>query len=527
MAQIQNNLKILAENTILAYNLQNERRVLIISMIKQRHSTAWNARWIWIVILLFLMNCMFLFDGIRNQEGLNIKIHITPPYWWFLGTLGLFFLLLLFNLFQYRIQKLKQNLAEQQKVLETLKKSRDLTEFRRAEIEKLVAAITSLLIAVDSEGKIFQWNESAEKFFGIDDAHSIGQPFVKLLKEYIQPSKMAELSEKGLTNLEGKSFNNFEIPIHFKDKSARLLLAVINPILNSDGKKLGFLLLADDITHRKEEERQRNLSKKLESLGQMAGNIAHEIKTPLQYIGHNTQFVNDSFRDIIEFYETVFECLPEIEQSDKKHAAEKIRQAIDRYDIEYHIKEIPKACDTVVDGVTTVSNIIRSMKEYSHPGRGVMEKADINKLLSSTIMIVQNKIKKILDIETDFCNELPKISCFPGELNHVFMNLLGNALDAIQEKGKQGGPGIIKITTAKNENEIIIIITDNGCGIPDTIKDNVFNPFFTTKEIGKGTGQGLSMAHNIVEKHKGKIYFKSKVGEGTSFYIHLPIQGEN
>lgn len=467
---------------------------------------------------------MFLLNGIWKiwpQEGADWKT------WWFPGILGIFSLLLLYSSFQYRIRRLRQKLAEQKKILESLKNSRDLTEFRCAEIEKLIAAITSLLIAIDSDGKIFQWNEAAKKFFDIDDSHSIGQPFVELLREYIPPDKITELTEKGLTNLDGKPFNKLEIPIIFKDKGARLLLAIINPIMNSDGKKLGFLLLAEDITHRKEEEHRRNLSQKLESLGQMAGNIAHEIKTPLQYIGHNSQFVSDSFRDIIKFYEIVFECLPEIEQSDNRHAVEKIRQSIDQYDIEYHIKEIPKACDMVVDGVTTVSNIIRSMKEYSHPGRGIMEKADINKLINSTIMIVQNKIKKILDIETEFCHELPKISCFPGELNHVFMNLLSNALDAIQEKGKQGEPGIIKIATARKENEIIVIITDNGCGIPDNIKDNVFNPFFTTKEIGKGTGQGLSMAHNIVEKHKGKIYFKSRVNQGTSFFIHLPIQGEN
>jgi signal transduction histidine kinase len=166
------------------------------------------------------------------------------------------------------------------------------------------------------------------------------------------------------------------------------------------------------------------------------------------------------------------------------------------------------------------------MKEYSHPGRGVMEKADINKLLCTTIVIVQNKINKALNIKTKYNEELPKISCYPGELNQVFMNLMGNALDAIQEKNNPEEPGIIKITSTLKDNEIIVTIADNGCGIPDNIKDNVFNPFFTTKEIGKGTGQGLSMAHNIVEKHKGKIYFKSKAGEGTTFYIHLPIEGE-
>jgi len=469
-------------------------------------------------------------DGIWNEEGVAIKITITPPPWktlWFRGAVGLFCLLLIFGFFRFRTRRLRQKLAEERKVQEILRKARDLAEFRRAEIEKLVAAISSLLIAVDSDGKIFQWNETAGKFFSIDEAGCIGQPLAEVLKEYVDPGKLAEIMEIGLADGEGKPFSGLEIPIDFKDKGARLLLSVINPIMDSDGKKLGFLLLAEDITNRKEEERRRNLSHRLESLGQMAGNIAHQIKTPLQFIGNNGQFLCDSFKDISKFYEAVFESLPEIEQSDKKQAALKIRQTIEHYDIEYHLREMPKACDQVVEGVAAVSNVIRSMKEYFHPGRGVMEKADVNKLLRSTVVIVQNEIKKIVDIEMEFYPGLPQIPCYQGELTQVFMNLLGNAADAIQEKVSRGTPGLIKITTALENSEIIITITDNGSGIPDSIKDNVFNPFFTTKEVGKGTGQGLPMAHNIVEKHKGKIYFKSRAGEGTSFYVHLPIQGGN
>jgi PAS domain S-box-containing protein len=469
-------------------------------------------------------------DGIWNEKGVSIKIVINPPFWktwWFQSIVGLCCLLLIFGFFQYRTRRLRQKLAEERKVQEILRKARDLAEFRRAEIEKLVAAISSLLIAVDSEGKIFQWNETAAKFFCIIDSACIGKTLIEVLKEYIEPTKLAEIMQKGLADGEGKPLYDLEIAIDLKDKGGRLLLAVINPILDSDGKKLGFLLLAEDITNRKEEERRRNLSQRLESLGQMAGNIAHQIKTPLQFIGNNGQFLCDSFSDISKFYMAVLECLPEIEQSDKKQTAALIKQAIEQCDIEYHLREIPEACNQVVDGVATVSNVIQSMKEYFHPGTGVMEKADVNKLLRSTIVIVQNEIKKILNIEMSFYPELPQIPCYQVELNQVFMNLLGNAVDAIKEKEFQGMQGVIKVSTTLEGSEIIITITDNGCGIPDSIKEFVFNPFFTTKDVGKGTGQGLSLAHNIVEKHKGKIYFKSKIGEGTSFYVHLPILGEN
>jgi signal transduction histidine kinase len=165
------------------------------------------------------------------------------------------------------------------------------------------------------------------------------------------------------------------------------------------------------------------------------------------------------------------------------------------------------------------------MKEFAHPGRGVMEKADVHQLLESTLVMLQNKRKKILDIQTDLCRSLPRVACYPGELSQVFLNLLINAADAIQEKGE---PGVIKVTTGLKNGNMVVAISDTGCGIPDDIKEDVFHLFFTTKGVDKGTGQGLSMAHKIItEKHKGKLYFESKVGVGTTFYIHLPIEGEN
>jgi signal transduction histidine kinase len=164
------------------------------------------------------------------------------------------------------------------------------------------------------------------------------------------------------------------------------------------------------------------------------------------------------------------------------------------------------------------------MLNYTHPGRSIIEQANIHELLENTLVFIRSKKKDKFEIETDFCRDLPRILCYPGELIQVFMNLLINAADAVEEKDK---PGLIKIITSYNENEVIIAIADNGCGIADEIKDNIYNPFFTTKEVGKGTGQGLALVHNIVtQRHKGRIYFESQVGEGTTFYVHLPISLE-
>jgi signal transduction histidine kinase len=190
-------------------------------------------------------------------------------------------------------------------------------------------------------------------------------------------------------------------------------------------------------------------------------------------------------------------------------------------DFNFYLEEIPKAAEQIVSGVTRVSSIVKSMNEFSYAGNGVEEKSDLNELLKSTLVVAHNRIKKVADVETDYAPGLPHIYCGMGELNQVFLNLLINAADAISETGKRGH---IIITSRREADELIVEISDNGIGIPDNIKEKIFTPFFTTKKVGQGTGQGLPFSHRIiVDRHKGKLYFKSKVNEGTTFYIHLPI----
>jgi PAS domain S-box-containing protein len=472
-------------------------------------------------------------DGVWDETGISLKITITPPYWetwWFRIVLGLSFILVLLFFYLQRTRRLREKLSGQQRIQEILKKShdemeqaKDLAEFRRAEIEKLISAISSLLIAVDFNGKIFQLNETAEKFFNIPASQTIGQLFVEVLKDYISPDMLNMIIEKGL----GKDniYDNFEIPIQFNNGGGKLLLGVINPFMDREGQKLGFLLLAEDITHRKEDEMRRNLAQKLESLGKMIRNIAHEIKSPLQYIGNNSYFILDAFENLVKFVDTLKQSVTNIAKSNPIDMKEEIEKIVEEYDIGYILEEGPKASDQIVRGVSRVSTIIQSMLNYTHPGRSVLEQANIHELFENTLIFIRSKKKDIFEIETEFDRDIPQVLCYPGELIQVFMNLLINAADAIQEKGK---PGLIKITTSYNENEVIIAIADNGCGIPDEIKDNIYNPFFTTKEVGKGTGQGLALVHNIVtQRHKGRIYFESQVGEGTTFYVHLPISLED
>ncbi len=474
-------------------------------------------------------------DGVWNRKGVSLKLIITPPFWkewWFQVTAGLGFILLLVVFYLGRTRRLRKELIAQQRLREILKQSHDemevarnLAEFRWAEIEKLITAISSLLVAVDSRGEVSLWNETAEKFFNLPAGRTRGQLFLQVLKDFIDPGTLDKIMQKGLGN--DIVYDNFEIPITGKSKdiSVKLLLGVVNPILDRGGKKLGFLLLAEDITHRKEEEMRRNLSQKLESLGKMLRSIAHEIKTPLQYIGNNGFFIQDSFENLVKFINTIDQTVLNSENPGFAPAKEIVKKAVEDYDIEYILREGPQASDQIVKGVSRVSTIIQSMLNYTHPSRSIMEQANIHDLLETTLIFIRGKDKEILSIETDFCRDMPQILGYPGELIQVFMNLLINAIDAVRERGI---PGIIKITTSIRGQEVVVAVADNGCGIPGDIRDHVYSPFFTTKGVGKGTGQGLALVHNIItERHKGKIYFESQVGVGTTFYVHLPLPVES
>jgi PAS domain S-box-containing protein len=472
-------------------------------------------------------------DNVWNETGASVNIYIPPPYWrqwWFLVLLGAIFISMLFSGHYYRTGRLRKRLAEQQRVQELLKqsrdemkKSRDIAEFRSAENEKLIAAISSIFITVDADGKISQWNHSAEKFFNIPKTRVKEQLFVDFLKEYTPDYKVGEIIEKA--QHQEKAVNNIEIQVNFpKDNESKQLLATINPIIDKEGKKFGFIFLAEDISHQKKEQMQVLVSQKLEALGQMAAGIAHEIRSPLQYIGDNVQFLLENFDSVMASCVAIKDSVKNAAESGENVDTEKLNRSLREKDFDFFIEEIPMALDHIITGVSRVSHIVKSMNEFSHIGREAYEKWDLNEMLKTTLVVAHTRIKKVADLQTDYAPGLPPLYCSMGELNQVFLNLLINAVDAVAETGKHG---LIKVSTKQKDSELIVEISDNGIGIPDEIKDKIFTPFFTTKKVGHGTGQGLPFSYGIVvESHKGKLYFKSKVNEGTTFFIHLPIPEE-
>ncbi|MCP5103465.1 MAG: PAS domain S-box protein, partial [bacterium] len=440
-------------------------------------------------------------DGVWNEKGTSLEVLITPPFyhkWWFRILLLVLFSLLLYGGYFYRTRRLRKKLEEQagmqrllKKSMDEMEKSRDLAEFRSAENEKLIAAISSIFVAVDADGNVFQWNDSSEKFFDLPAARVKERPFVDILKDRIQEDKLDEIIQLGLYR--EKPSTNIEINVNSrKDWEPRLLTANISPIMDMSGKIFGFILMAEDITHRKKEEMQQALSQKLEALGQMAAGVAHEIRSPLQYIGDNGRFLFEAFGGLIRYSAEVRREVKKTEKSGKKISLDTLNRLMDESDFNFFAAEMPKAAEQIVSGVDRVSNIVKAMNDFSYTSNGVVEKSDLNELLKSTLVVAHNLIKKVADLFTDYAPGLPLIHCGMGELNQVFLNLLINAADAVAETGKRGE---IRVTTRQRDNQLIVEISDNGVGIPDRIKEKIFTPFFTTKEVGKGTGQGLSFSY--------------------------------
>ena len=307
------------------------------------------------------------------------------------------------------------------------------------------------------------------------------------------------------------------------------------PMRDSAGAIVGVLGTYLDITALKRAEQERQMmdlqlrqSQKLESIGQLAAGIAHEINTPTQYIGDNTRFLKDAFADLsqlLQGYATLTEAARSGQVTPESVRA--VDELVAAKDIAFLTKEIPVAVDQSLEGIQRVTKIVRAMKEFSHPGVEQKTAIDLNRAIESTLMISRNEWKYVADLVTQLDPGLPPVPCLPGEFNQVILNLVINAAHAITDVVGQetGRLGTITVSTRLEGDWVKIGISDTGTGIPEKVRDRIFDPFFTTKAVGKGTGQGLAIARSvIVGKHGGQIDFETETGKGTTFYIRLPLK---
>ena len=399
-------------------------------------------------------------------------------------------------------------------------------EMRRmhTETEKLFASISAVLIGVDVAGRVARWNEAAAKTFGLAAEMVMGQPFHSLRIPW-DWEKLLTVISHAVHSDRHMELDNFQ----FADPRGHhtCLNLSVTPSKPDVENRLNYILLAVDVTQRRELETQLRQAQKLESIGQLAAGIAHEINTPTQYIGDNLRFLQDSFRELGTLLDAHGQLLAAAKSGGPTPEDIAVaEEAAQMADVEYLRGEIPRAIGESLSGVERVATIVRAMKDFSHPGSEDKTPVDLNRAIESTITVARNEWKYIAELETDFDPGLPPVPCLPGEFNQAVLNLLVNAAHAIAAKfgDGSGGKGLITVKTRRDGDWADLRICDSGTGIPEAARGRIFEPFFTTKEVGKGTGQGLAIARSVVvDKHGGTIAFETESGKGTTFIVRLPL----
>jgi len=387
------------------------------------------------------------------------------------------------------------------------------------DVLSVLDSIPDAILCCDVTGVIQQANQAVTTVLGYSTSALIGERVEQVLPQFDRkkiPETVHDVYRDELTAL-----------TYAKDQILVGLSATSRQ--EGEGPSAGFTLVIRDVTWQKEAERQRtklmnylNEARKLEAIGTLASGVAHEINTPIQYIGDNVQFMADALGEIHQAY-LRYKGLADRAQADDVY--QELLVEIDSYnrsvDLNFLIDEIPKAALQSLEGVQQVRQIIQAMRDVSHPGAEEFVPLDLNYAVENAITICRNKLKHAAEITKRLDQSLPKVPCLGGPIQQVLLNILINAAHAIEDAGRDDGR--ISVETCQTTNHVRIKISDNGIGIPLQIRERIFDPFFTTKPVGKGTGQGLSLAYDVVvQRHGGDIHLFDEPGMATSFVVELP-----
>lgn len=411
--------------------------------------------------------------------------------------------------------------------------ARKIAEAERERIGKeLVLILESTsegIYGVDLAGSITFINRSAARTLGVMPERVVGKNSHDLFHHTRQDGTPYPESDCPLTQLlqEGRSHST-DLDYFCRIDGSHLAVSYSAVPMFEGAQVSGAVINFTDISEKRQMEIELRHAQKLEAVGGLAAGIAHEINTPIQFIGDNTRFVQDSFRDGLAMI-TQYE---EISQRARDGAVPpELLQSLDaictKIEWTFLKTEIPKALEQMMDGVNRVATIVRAMKEFSHVDRSADKvAADLNKAIESTLIVSRNETKYVAEVETDL-GVLPPVSCHLGDLNQVFLNLFVNAAHAIGDVMKvTGEKGLIIVRTREDGDSVVVTVQDSGTGVPEGVRGKIFDPFFTTKEVGKGSGQGLALARAIVvEKHGGTLTFETEMGQGTTFCVRLPTHG--
>jgi two-component system, NtrC family, sensor kinase len=384
----------------------------------------------------------------------------------------------------------------------------DALAHERNVLRTMIDLMPAFIYAKDAHSRFTACNKLVANRMGVEPEELIGKSDFDFF-----PREMAEkfFNDEQAVIQSGKALIDREEIVFDKTRGMdRVILTSKVPLRDRDGNLTGIVGTGLDITDRKAAEERMASSDRLESIGRLAAGVAHEINTPIQYLSDSVSFIRDGVKELFQYIDALHASLPKPPDVDENVA--------------YLRGEMPPAMTLVADGLSRIAEIVRSMKDFAHADQNEMCEVDINRSIASTLVIARSEYKPVAEVETDF-GQIPPITCHAGQINQVVLNIVVNAAQAIADKVQRTGAiGKISVSTRVEGKHVVIAIGDTGTGIPEAIRANIFDPFFTTKEVGRGTGQGLSIARAVVVKgHGGELDFKSQVGKGSTFFIRLPL----
>lgn len=389
----------------------------------------------------------------------------------------------------------------------------------RHDAEMLINSLSSSLISLDSEGRVCRANPAARQLLLLNDG-CVGTPFTQLPIAWSDPQRLEQFLFDNSTDPQRS------LEARFVDANGDTRILELNVCrLDHCGDIGAQLIVGTEVTTQRLMQTQLEQARKLESVGQLAAGVAHEINTPMQYINDNAQFLKKTWANLSPFLEQVLPLLNGPADVDWPAEVEKLKAAHSLGKLANSIRQIPDALADSLEGIANVSRIVAAMKEFSHPGAADKSIHCLNHILQTTATVARNEWKYVADLEFDLASSGCEAEVLSSELGQAFLNIIVNAAHAIGDRiaRNEMTRGRIHISSRDLGDQVEIRIADNGGGIPERIRHRVLEPFFTTKPVGKGTGQGLAIAHGVVERlHGGRLAFEVESGVGTTFVLLIP-----
>lgn len=395
---------------------------------------------------------------------------------------------------------------------------------RQAFLEAVLGSLASAVVVTDPEGVVRSVRGATEALTGRGAEELLGEPVGSLIADVVGPLDLGRWSAghagDALLHLaDGRSLPVLLTATPFRADDPELRLG--------DASDAAVVWMATDVSVQRQLEIELRHAQKLESIGSLAAGVAHEINTPIQYVGDSVHFIADALEDLLAVLGTYRELAAEA--ATVPALAPKVAELAlleEELDVAFVEEEAPRAVTRTFSGIDRVSRIVNAMRELSHPG-GERSFHDLGEVVESAVTVTRHQTKSVAEVVVER-EPAPNVACERGDVGQLVVNLIVNAAHAVEDARHSLArtEGRIVVRVAEESGGVVVSVSDNGVGIPPAVRSRIFDPFFTTKETGRGTGQGLALAQRVMDRHGGRISFATETGVGTTFRCWFPLGAE-